>query len=337
MKFNTDLKQRIQLYILEKISNRDSEIIATTVNSFGISKNTVSNYLRELQDNKVIKKVKRNCYELVSNKQEFVLYKNDGQLIEESKIYDSYILPLLNNVSKNVLQIWQYVFSEMTNNVIEHSEATELRIVVKQDYLKTEIILVDNGIGIFNKIKNHLGLTDTEDAICELFKGKLTTDEAHHSGEGIFFSSKILDSFAILSDGKIFTMDEFDNGAVQEDIFMSDLCGTMVSMQLSNFSNKQLMNVFNEFSSVEQGFNKTIIPLRNVFISNPVSRSQAKRVCARLERFEEVTLDFKDVSWAGQGFMHEIFVVFAKYNPAIKIIPINMNDDVSKMLNHVIH
>lgn len=337
MRFNTDLKQRIQLYILEKISNRDSEIIATTVNSFGISKNTVSNYLRELQDNKVIKKVKRNCYELVSNKQEFVLYKNDGQLIEESKIYDSYILPLLNNVSKNVLQIWQYVFSEMTNNVIEHSEATELRIVVKQDHLKTEIILVDNGIGIFNKIKNHLGLTDTEDAICELFKGKLTTDEAHHSGEGIFFSSKILDSFAILSDGKIFTMDEFDNGAVQEDIFMSDLCGTMVSMQLSNFSNKQLMNVFNEFSSVEQGFNKTIIPLRNVFISNPVSRSQAKRVCARLERFEEVTLDFKDVSWAGQGFMHEIFVVFAKYNPAIKIVPINMNDDVSKMFNHVIH
>lgn len=337
MRFNTDLKQRIQLYILEKISNRDSEIIATTVNSFGISKNTVSNYLRELQDNKVIKKVKRNCYELVSNKQEFVLYKNDGQLIEESKIYDSYILPLLNNVSKNVLQIWQYVFSEMTNNVIEHSEATELRIVVKQDYLKTEIILVDNGIGIFNKIKNHLGLTDTEDAICELFKGKLTTDEAHHSGEGIFFSSKILDSFAILSDGKIFTMDEFDNSAVQEDIFMSDLCGTMVSMQLSNFSNKQLMNVFNEFSSVEQGFNKTIIPLRNVFISNPISRSQAKRVCARLERFEEVTLDFKDVSWAGQGFMHEIFVVFAKYNPAIKIIPINMNDDVSKMFNHVIH
>ena len=182
-----------------------------------------------------------------------------------------------------------------------------------------------------------MGLTDTEDAICELFKGKLTTDEAHHSGEGIFFSSKILDSFAILSDGKIFTMDEFDNSAVQEDIFMSDLCGTMVSMQLSNFSNKQLMNVFNEFSSVEQGFNKTIIPLRNVFISNPVSRSQAKRVCARLERFEEVTLDFKDVSWAGQGFMHEIFVVFAKYNPSIKIVPINMNDDVSKMFNHVMH
>ena len=82
---------------------------------------------------------------------------------------------------------------------------------------------------------------------------------------------------------------------------------------------------------------KTIIPLKNAFVSAPVSRSQAKRVCARLERFREVVLDFSDISWAGQGFMHEIFVVFAKRNPDIKITPVNMSEDIQNMLGHVVN
>lgn len=45
---------------------------------------------------------------------------------------------------------------------------------------------------------------DIEQAMLELYKGKLTTNPSCHSGEGIFFSSKMLTEFAILSDNTIF-------------------------------------------------------------------------------------------------------------------------------------
>lgn len=49
-----------------------------------------------------------------------------------------------------------------------------------------------------------------DDAVHELFKGKLTTDIENHSGEGIFFTSRVLDGFAAISDGKIFSHNNHD-------------------------------------------------------------------------------------------------------------------------------
>ena len=80
---------------------------------------------------------------------------------------------------------------------------------------------------------------------------------------------------------------------------------------------------------------KTGIPLKNIFATSPVSRSQAKRICNRLDSFQEVIVDFEDISWMGQGFAHQLFVVFANNHPEITITPINMNEDVAKMYKHV--
>lgn len=40
-----------------------------------------------------------------------------------------------------------------------------------------------------------------------------------------------------------------------------------------------------------------------------VARSQARRICNRLEEFKEVILDFQDVEYMGQGFADEVFKV----------------------------
>ena len=37
----------------------------------------------------------------------------------------------------------------------------------------------------------------------------------------------------------------------------------------------------------------------------------------------------------GQGFAHQLFVVFANSHPDMVITPVNMNEDVTKMYNHV--
>ena len=52
---------------------------------------------------------------------------------------------------------------------------------------------------------------------------------------------------------------------------------------------------------------------------------------------KEVILDFTDVNWMGQGFAHQIFVVFANSHKSVNIIPVNMNEDVTKMYRHVMN
>lgn len=72
-----------------------------------------------------------------------------------------------------------------------------------------------------------------------------------------------------------------------------------------------------------------------IFDSAPVARSQAKMLCSRLDKFREVTIDFEGINWMGQGFAHQIFVVFQRNNPNMKLIPTNMSEDVEKMYAHV--
>ena len=67
----------------------------------------------------------------------------------------------------------------------------------------------------------------------------------------------------------------------------------------------------------------------------PVARSQAKRLYFGFDKFESIILDFEGVDDIGQGFAHELFVVFKRNNPDIELKCINMNESVSKMLAHV--
>ena len=196
-------------------------------------------------------------------------------------------------------------------------------------------MLIDDGVGIFEKIKNHFGLPSLDEAICELFKGKLTTDAANHSGEGIFFTSKMMDNFLISSGGKIFTTSKFEDDKIFD--INDNAEGTCVVMSLSNFTHRIPKEIFDQYSDVDGGFVTTKIPLKNIFDAAPVSRSQAKRVCNRLENFSEAILDFDGIEWMGQGFAHQIFIVFKNAHPEISIVPQNMNDSVESMYKHVVN
>lgn len=90
------------------------------------------------------------------------------------------------------------------------------------------------------------------------------------------------------------------------------------------------------YDSVDGVFAETTILLKNIFDDAPISRSQAKEFCNNLEKFSEVILDFTGISWMGQGFAHQVFVVFQGDHPEIKLTPICMNKDVTRMYNHVI-
>ncbi|MBQ6372171.1 MAG: DUF4325 domain-containing protein [Oscillospiraceae bacterium] len=333
MRLPEERKNDIRLYLLEKIAQNKTGLTKAVAEEFGIDRSTVYRLISGLEQEGIISRLKRDEYELVTHEYVYLFSRKAGELDSDTFAYDTCLLPHIKDLPENIRDIWAYAFSEMTNNVMDHSTAEHMQVTVSQNHLDTKVIIIDDGIGIFRKIRDHFGLSSLDDAVQELFKGKLTTDAKSHSGEGIFFTSKLMDIFYIVSDGKVFTSNRYD---AEMTFGLPEVSrGTGVIMQLSNFTRKLSREVFDLYSDPDGGFTKTYIPLKNMFDSAPVSRSQAKRVCNRLSSFEEVEFDFDGISWMGQGFAHQIFVVFQNEHPDIRLIPKNMNADVEKMYRHV--
>lgn len=338
MGFTTDRREQIKFYMLEKIEDGQRDIAKRTAEAFGTSLNTVYRYMRELERDGIIRKENRR-YELAGRQQVTMLTKKDYRSLEEDIVYRDVVRKYVENLADNVQRIWEYAFMEMMNNVIDHSEAERVCIIVRQNYMNTTVLLGDDGVGIFRKIKDYYHYDSLDDAVHELFKGKLTTDMKNHSGEGIFFTSRALDRFAAMSDGKIFSHDKYDE--ILQNIkdtgvpISGEQKGTYIYMELSNFSRRNIKEVFDMFADVDGGFTRTRIPIKNIFETFPVSRSQAKRLCHRFEKFQEVELDFDGIDQIGQGFAHELFVVFQNEHPDVRLVPVNASADVEKMIYHV--
>jgi len=122
-----------------------------------------------------------------------------------------------------------------------------------------------------------------------------------------------------------------------------DQLGTMVVMVINIESSRLIKNIFENYTEDRDGegtsqFNKTVIPVKLAQFGNEklVSRSQAKRLLTRIEKFQNVIFDFEDVTMVGQAFADEIFRVYANKNTNIILIPTNMTDDVKMMVNRAI-
>ena len=70
--------------------------------------------------------------------------------IAEDAVWRADIAPLLGKLPENVLSIWQYGFTEMLNNVIDHSGASFVAISVSKTAASTTIEIYDDGVGILS-------------------------------------------------------------------------------------------------------------------------------------------------------------------------------------------
>lgn len=334
-------QENIRRYILELIIDRKKGIAGKTSAAFGISEMTVYRYLKSMQEEGIIIK-SDNGYELQRETKTCKIRLKKQDRVEEEEVYRKAVEPYVKGLPVNARGIWEYCFSEMMNNAIDHSEADTVTIVLSRDYINTSVAIIDDGIGIFRKIREYFGYHDTDEVIEELFKGKLTTDAANHSGEGIFFTSRIMDSFAAISDQTVFSHDKYDDwkSGISDHPQLTDVeelkHGTTILMRLSNYTKKTAKEVFDKYADIDGGFTKTRIPLKNIYETYPVSRSQAKRLCHRFESFEEIVLDFEGVDEMGQGFAHELFIKFGRLHPEIILTLVNTNRDVERMIHHVV-
>lgn len=239
------------------------------------------------------------------------------------------------SLAPNIQSIASHGFTKMVNNAIDHSGGKSVFIWTSQDESTLRIIISDDGVGIFAKITNALRLPDMRQALFELAKGKLTTDPKKHTGEGVFFTSRMFDSFEINANGLQFNHDvSSPHDWLQEapGVFPD---GTAVFMRISLASRRTTAEVYSQFTDAPQDydFSRTVVPMKLARFGDEqlVSRSQAKRLIARFDRFRTVILDFSDIQEIGQAFADELFRVYAGSHREVELLPKNMTEQVERM------
>ncbi len=183
-----EYSKQIEKYILENVESHPSDIGRITGEQFGISRMSIARHLRNLVAKRQITatgNTKARKYELKSIVADSFKLDVTSNL-EEDIIWRERALPLMNGIRENVLNICQYGFTEMLNNVISHSDSNKVLISITRNAINVSIMVADYGVGIFKRIQTAFNYDDPRHALLELSKGKLTSDQEVHTGEGIF-------------------------------------------------------------------------------------------------------------------------------------------------------
>jgi anti-sigma regulatory factor (Ser/Thr protein kinase) len=327
----------IRNFILSKIERHPDDIAHRASVNFGITRQAVGKHLKKLVAEGALiptGQTRDRSYKLAS----LFEWRGDYEItatLEEDQIWSRDIALVLGKLPQNVMDIWHFCFTEMFNNAIDHSGGTWIHVKIAKTAANTQMMLMDNGVGIFRKIQKALNLLDERHAILELSKGKLTTDPAKHTGQGIFFSSRLMDSFDILSGGIAFShvYGEEEDWILERTEAESE--GSSIFLKLNNHSARTQKSIFDQYSSgADCGFTKTVVPVRLAQYGQDklISRSQAKRLLARVDLFQTVLFNFEGVETIGQAFADEIFRVFARTHPAMEVGAIHANPEVQGMV-----
>jgi anti-sigma regulatory factor (Ser/Thr protein kinase) len=329
----------VREFILKKISQHPADIVSIVSTHFNISPEAVQKQLRHLKAEGQVEKHGRTrdtTWTLApKNKWRKTLKVHDS--LREDVIWSSFLAPKIikPGVAENVQEIVRYGFTEMLNNVIDHSSAKNVTTDITDQAGILSISIGDDGVGIFQKLQKAFELADPKESILELSKGKLTTDPKRHSGEGIFFTSRAFDRFELASRGLVFIKDNLHDDWLIDTREGEKVPGTQVLLKIRKDAPNQLTDIFKQYTDPEtQSFNRTyiVVELAKTRETEYVSRSQAKRILTGLEKFRYVVLDFRNVRTVGQAFVDEVFRVFANTHPEVQFDNVNMNKNVEFMI-----
>jgi len=334
--------------ILKKLTKKKTIKVADIVKATGFSRAYINRFFQELRnEGKIVLVGKANKARYVlARKKALTVAKREllsiKRVLKNKNLSEDLVLNELKNetgifldLPKNVSTILDYAFTEMLNNAIEHSRSRKIEINMQVDSAGVRFDVTDFGVGIFRHIMKKRGLESELEAIRDLLKGKQTTAPKEHSGEGIFFTSRVADMLTIRGSKKKLI---FHN--ILEDIFIKDIKpvkGTKVTFFISLKSKKKLSKIFREYSIGSYEFGKTKVTIRLYKMDTDyISRSQARRLMSGLDDFKKITLDFKKVETVGQSFVDEVFRVWQSNHPYVELITQNINENIDFMIKRVL-
>lgn len=335
-RYMASISTEIADFIAINVPKHPSDIVHLVATQFSISRQRAFWYLmREVKAGKVIKtgRTRATKYFLLTGDEISFSLKIEPSL-EEDRIWTQYLRQKMALYPKNIYDICQFGFTEILNNAKDHSEGKEISCSLHVTDEEVVMTILDDGVGIFRKIQHALQLSSIRESLLHLSKGKFTTDPSRHTGQGIFFTSRIFDEFSILSGGLYYTFTGNDWLLLEEK--RQEEKGTIVTMKISTSSKKIAKDIFDDYANIDEdiGFHKTVVAVRLSSDDNDphVSRSEAKRLLMGLDRFKSILLDFNNVKSVGQAFVDQVFRVFQNEHPDITISYRDANPDVEMMI-----
>ncbi|MBB5206222.1 anti-sigma regulatory factor (Ser/Thr protein kinase) [Inhella inkyongensis] len=231
----------------------------------------------------------------------------------------------------------QHAFTELLNNAIDHSGGSSVTVSLRQTPTHVQLLVSDDGCGVFEKIAGTYDIPDPNLAMLELSKGRLTTAPQEHTGRGLFFSSQLADVFDLHANGTAYQRRAWDASGWRPGKALPRQ-GTSIYFAVALDTTRTLDQVLGAWSIDGSGiaFDRTVISLR--LLAGPGqaldSRAQARRVTARLERFKRAEIDFEGVPDIGHAFADELFRVFGLNHREVELVPVNANKRILALIEN---
>jgi anti-sigma regulatory factor (Ser/Thr protein kinase) len=304
----------------------------------GIGRRAALSLLRKLEAAKWLVRsgtTRRPCFAPGALRQVVHTYPLAG--LEEDIPWSRDFAPYLA-MPPNVSRMAQHAFSELLNNAIDHSGGTAVTVSMRQTAMHLQLLVSDDGCGLFQRIEQSFAIHDPQLAMFELSKGKLTSLPEAHTGRGLYFTSRLADFFHVHANHQAFQRQAVDRGGWARSRPM-ERTGTSVYMAIALDTPRTLDGVM-ALHSVEGAahrFDATTVPLRLLLADNVSleSRAQARRVSARLPVFRRAEVDFTGVDDVGHAFADELFRVFRRAHPDLDLVPVGMAPRVASMIDAV--
>lgn len=239
------------------------------------------------------------------------------------------------DLPKPVARMIQHGFTELVNNAVDHSGGTSVTVSLRQTPSHAQLLVSDDGCGVFNKICEAFDIADAQHAMLELAKGRLTSQPAMHTGRGLFFSSQLADVFDIHANGTAFQRRAWESKGWQRGRPLPRQ-GSSIYMSIALDTTRTLDQVMEAWSTDGSGieFDQTTINLS--LLAGPGqpldSRAQARRVAARLPTFKRAEVSFAGVEDVGHGFADELFRVFARAHPEVELVPTHTTPRIAALI-----
>jgi anti-sigma regulatory factor (Ser/Thr protein kinase) len=329
----SDRKRHIASLFAERPVLRAGEVAT----ALGVTRQTAHRYLRQLvaEGHLVAEGAGRGARYRRPDLVDVRRFRTAG--LDEDRVWADMSGPVstIASLGSAARAVLHYALTELVNNAVEHSGARDVEIAISRKGEAIELAVRDEGVGVFEHLRQRLGLASELEALQELSKGKTTTMPERHSGEGLFFTSKAANRFELESGGLRWVVDNRrDDMAVAA--IDPPLRGTTARVELDPHGTRELTEVFAEYTrDFEFARTRTVIRLFAIGTTF-MSRSEARRLVSGLERFREVVLDFGGVELVGQGFADEVFRVWARQHPEVALVPIAMSPPVAFMVERAI-
>ena len=238
---------------------------------------------------------------------------------------------------REIARMAQHAYTELLNNAIDHSGGSAVTVSMRQTPLQLQLLVSDDGCGLFSRIAQHFDIPDPQLALLELCKGKLTSAPRQHSGHGLFFTSQLADVFDIHANAHAFQRRAWERLQWHAGRHATQ-SGTSIYLAIQLDSPRTLNEVLRAHSLNQDsmGFERTTVPL-HLLGSNQVlaSRADAKRALSRLQHFRRAEIDFAGITDVGHGFADQMFRVFSRDHPDTELVPVGMSAQVAAMVHSI--